>query len=122
VTVRSEVVALLDPVFGGRVASDVSPAGGLARPYARVRDEVSEAPRMRGDGRTKAWARLVQVDVYEDLATADGSKVDQAVSALEGVALAAAMRVYVQSRVRLPTPEAGVVHTALTCSVVRPST
>lgn len=117
-SIRSEVVAALDPIFDRRVAADESPPAGLSRPYARVVDEVSEVPQVVGDSRAIAWRRTVQVDVYE-WESADRYLADDAVDALDGLRMRAGLRLRVQGRSRLVDPELGGRRTVLTCTVSR---
>lgn len=120
-SIRSEVVLLLDPLFDGRVASDSLPRGGLAFPYASVFDGVTENPAIKGDRKALAWRRTFQVDVFETLAGEDALLMEMVLAVLDG-ARVGGMHVSVVGSTRLtePEPGAGTVHHAVTCSVPRP--
>jgi hypothetical protein len=120
VSVRSEFVRLLDPVFNGRVYADEVARGGMDYPYAGVIDHVTEAVAMKGGGRVMAWRRLVQVDVWQRTGTEDPDLLTAVVDALDGVRVEGAYAVAVQSSLRTTDPDPGVVHHAVTCSVARP--
>lgn len=119
-TVRSEFVRLLDPVFNGRVYADVTARGGLGYPCAGVIDHVTQSPAIKGDGRALARRRTVQVDVWQ-LAEEEDAEVVRAVEeSLDGVRIEGAYAVAVQSSARVYDPDPKVVHHALTCSVALP--
>lgn len=119
-SIRSEVVRLLDPVFNGRVYGDQVARGGLAYPYAGVLDHVTEAAAVKGDGRVLAWRRMVQVDVWQRAGEEDPNLLTAVVDAVDGVRVEGAYAVAVQSSTRTMDPDPDVVHHAITCSVARP--
>lgn len=118
-TIRSEVVALVDPFVEGRVASDDRPRGGLEFPYALVMDHLTQSPALRGDRRAMAWRRTVQVSVFQTQADEDEALVDDILDALDGARIVGAMHLTVTGSTRLPDPEADTVHHAITCSATR---
>lgn len=119
-TIRSSVVALLDPLFSGRVSSDDEPRGGMTIPYALVMDHLTEAPALRGDRRAMAWRRVVQVSVFQWMAEEDPTLMDGVLAALDGASIAGAWHMRVDSSTRVADPNPKVVHHAVTCSVARP--
>lgn len=119
-SIRSEFVRLLDPVFGSRVYADAVAPGGLAYPYAGVLDHLSEVPAIKGNGRALAHRRLVQVDVWQLAEDEDPLLLDAVHDALDGVRVDGAYAVAVQSSNRVYDPDPKVAHHAITCSVARP--
>lgn len=119
-TIRADVVALIDPFLEGRVAADDEPRGGMAFPYALVMDHLSEGPALRGDRRAMAWRRTVQVSVFQTQAEEDPDILDAILDALDGATITGAMHLSVTGSTRVPDPEPGTVHHAITCSLARP--
>lgn len=119
-TVRSSVVALLDPLFTNRVSADNEPRGGMTFPYVLVFDHVSENPALRGDERTMAWRRTLQVDLFQTMAAESATLLDQVLGALDGAKITGAWRLRVVGSTRTPDPDPAVVHHVVTCSVARP--
>lgn len=118
-TIRSEIIALLDPMFARRVSGDVVPRGGLDYPNARVLDHLTEGVALRGNRRAMAWRRTVQVDVFQRLDDEDPVLLDEVLAALDGAAITGAMHLSVVASLRSPDPDPGVVHHAITCSLAR---
>lgn len=119
-SVRSEVIALLDPVFGGRVYGDAIPAGGMEFPYAGVPDHLSENPALRGNRKVLAWRRTGQVDVWEAIDDEDPGLLDAVIEAIDGRPVSGAFHLSVLSSMRMVEVDPGVVHHAVTYSVARP--
>ena len=118
-SIRSDIVDLLDPIVGGRVAADEEPRGGLDFPFIRIVDHMTEAPAIRGDRRAMAWRRQIQVSLFQRLEEEDPELLDEVLGVLDGATMTTAMHLSVQSSTRVPDPEPSVVHHAITCSVAR---
>lgn len=118
-TVVATVKALLDPILGGRVYRDEHPEDpNVAWPYANVRDDVSRNPAVRGDQRTVAWTRLVQVDVWQRAEAEDDGLLDTVLAALDGAEPPGRdLLIQVDASQRLYEPEARIVHHAVTLRV-----
>lgn len=121
-SVRSEVVRLLDPLLEGRVSSDNEPRGGFRHPYVLVSDALFENPGLKGDRRVMAWRRTFQVDLFELLQDEDPLLLDMVLAVIDGATAEGTTHLAVQGVVRVPEPEpaAGTVHHAITCTVARP--
>lgn len=119
-TVRSEFVRLLDPVVGERLYADEVARGGMTYPYIGVLDHLSEVPATKGDGRTTAKRRTVQVDLWQLAEDEDAGLLTAVENALDGVRIDGAYAVAVTSSFRIYDPDPKVVHHAITCSVARP--
>ena len=119
-TIRSDVVALLDPLLDERVSADNLPRGGMEFPYALVRDHLTENPALKGDRRAMAWRRTIQVSLFQTQADEDPDLLDSVLDVLDGATIVGAMHLAVTGSTRVPDPDPGVVHHAITCSAVRP--
>ncbi len=119
-SIRSSVVALLDPLFSGRVSADDEARGGMTIPYALVMDHLTENPVLRGDRRAMAWRRVVQVSVFQWMATEDPTLIESVQNVLDGATIAGTWHLRVDSSTRAADPNPKVVHHAVTCSVARP--
>lgn len=118
-SIRAQVVEALDVPFGGRVASDATPPGGLTRPYARVLDGLSEPTVRRGDGRAMATRRTGQVNVVQDWGDESDVVVDEAAAVLDGLDLRDGLHVLVTGRARTVDPDRRLVTHAITWTVAR---
>ena len=119
-SIRASVVALLDPLFAGRVSADDEPRGGMEHPYALVMDHLTETAALRGDRRAMAWRRTVQVSVFQWMATEDPNLLDNVLEVLDGATIVGAFHLRVDGSTRTPDPDPKVVHHAITCSLARP--
>lgn len=118
-SIRSEATAVLDPIFEGRVTADEVPKGGLGFPYCRFIDNITENDIMRGDARSMASRRTVQVDVYQTLEDETDDIVDRVRDNLDGHAAQAGLRFVWTNTVRLPDNEANLVQHSLDFGIVR---
>lgn len=116
-SVRSEMRTLIKPLFDGRVYADR--LDGQPRPAAVIRDDISRAPALIGDGRSQYWRQLEQVDVWQDASTENASLVDDVLDTLDGARIVG-RRLRVRLVVRVPDPDANLVHTAITVEITRP--
>lgn len=119
-TVLADLIILLDPIVGSRVYRDRAPEPQPTFPYITIRDDVSRAGLMLGDGRTMLWRHLAQVDLWQVLTDEDDGLVESVVAALDGVLLDGPRgRAYVDQIVRLvePAEEPAIAHTAVTIRV-----
>lgn len=119
-SIRSEIVARVDPLVDGRVSADDKPRGGLEFPYILVRDHLTEGPALKGDRRAMAWVRTVQVSLFQTTEDEDADLLDQVLDVLDGATITRAMHLSVQGSTRVPDPNPAVVHHAITCSLARP--
>lgn len=119
-TIRADIVALVDPFVDNRVSADNEARGGMEFPYILVLDHLTENPALRGDRRAMAWRRMIQVDLFETLADEDPDLLDAVLNALDGAAITGAMHLSVNGSTRVPDPDPGTVHHAITCSLARP--
>lgn len=119
-TLRSEVVGLLDSVtsLGGRNYADEAPDAEQL-PYTVTRDWIGESIALLGDSRTQALRRMLQVDLWQEAALDDGSVPAAVVSALDGQALLAGLRLRVQGSQRTFESDTKLAHHSLTLEVVR---
>lgn len=118
-TVRSTVVALLDPLFGSRVSSDHETRGGMTFPYVLVHDAITEGAAMKGDRKVAAWRHQGQVDLYQRMADEDQTIVDGVIDVLDGAKVAGGTHLAVQGFNRLYDPDPAVVHHTITYSLAR---
>ncbi len=118
-SIRADVVALIDPFLDGRVSADDEPRGGMEFPYALVMDHLTEGPYLKGDRRAMAWRRTLQVSVFQTQADEDDALLDDILNALDGADLTRAMHLSVSGSTRVPDPDPGTVQHAITCSVTR---
>ena len=121
-SVRSEIVRLLDGVteLGKRNYADQRPEGE-AMPMTIVLDGLSESVGLAGDsGRVMHWKRLCQVDLWEDAEASSLATIDAVKNVLDGARIVGAFHLHVTSSDRIYDPDPRLVHTAITCTVVRP--
>ena len=117
-SVRSEIIRLLDPLFDRRVYADERPEGEPL-PHAVVLDGISLAPSLVGDARVMYWRHAAQVDLWEEAATATQSTRDAVVNALDGVDIAGSFRLRVEAADRVYEPDRRLSHTAITLACMR---
>lgn len=117
-SIRTEVIDLLDPLLAGRVAADRLPER-MNFPAAAVIDSITEVAELRGDGRAGAWRRLMQVDLWERTGRESAVLLDQVLNVLDGARLTEGLRLSVSSCNRIPDPDVKIVHHAITASVAR---
>jgi hypothetical protein len=121
VSVRSEVIALLDAVgdLGGRNYADAAPEG-LDLPYTVMIDWQAVTIGMQGDAQTSWWRNQMQVDLWEERSSDSDHLRNEVRDALDGKRLVAGLRTRVRSAIRVPDPNYDLVHTAFTVSVTEP--
>ena len=115
-TTVADLRAIVGPLIAGAVYRDVAP-DEAALTFVVLLDDIEDGPLLHGDGRALAWSRLVQVDVWQAAEDEDDSLVPSIVEALDGAALARAegrLRCRVESSIRAPEPDLGLVHQAIT--------
>lgn len=116
--VFSEVKDLLDPLVDSRVFDGMAP-DDTRLPFVGILGDISVTPALRGDARTSAWRRTFQVDFWQGFQEETSTKVEEVVNALDGAKTPAGFTIYVQAWERIPEQAAGLVHAAITCSMVR---
>lgn len=116
-TIRSEVIDLIDPLVGGYVSADRNEV--TVYPQITVLDHISEVAELRGDSRAQAWRRLVQVDLWQKTDDESPVLLDELLDVLDGAQLDDGLRVAVTSSNRVPDPDLALVHHAVTCRVAR---
>lgn len=124
-TIRNEVIALLDTVgaladrnFSDRAPESVSVASG---PYTVFKDDISRTPGLEGDAQTLWWKWMGQVDYWFSLTGEDQALIDTIAHTLDGARLVDSglrLRVTTVNRVTDALYDTG--HTALTLITVRP--
>lgn len=119
-TVRSDVIALLDGVsaLGQRNYADEAPEVET-KPYSVVFDLVGEGVALRGDARVMARRRQLQVDLWQLAAEDDGSLAIAVEDALDGVAIGSGFHVTVNGMARSYDREFEMTRTVLTLETVR---
>lgn len=117
-SVRSELVRLLDDVVGGRVYADERPEGE-ALPHCVILDQIALNPQLSGDGRAIYWRHTVQVDLWEDAAAASQATRDAIVLALDGQRIDGSLSVRVESADRVFEPDRRLAHTVINIACSR---
>lgn len=115
-TVVADLKTALDPLVADAVYRDDAP-DEAALPYVVLLDDIDDGVSLRGDGVALGWAKLVQVDVWQASDAEDDTLVPAVIDALDGLALdrtAGRLRCRVESSARVPEPEVGFVHQAIT--------
>lgn len=104
--------------LGDRVGLDTV-AEGETFPYVTYAPEIDAQMDLEGDSVVLAYRQQFQVDLWEE-ASAESTALRNAVrAALDGLQVTKpALRFRVQSWVRVPDPDPGVVHKAFTVGVV----
>ena len=116
-TVRAEIIAILDPFLDARVYTDEVPED-TPMPYAALLDDISFVPTLKGDARAMAWRRLIQVDLWETAADESEDLHEDILGALDGAQVTGGTHLSVQSSIRAYEPDPKYVHRALTIEVV----
>lgn len=119
-TIRSEIIALLDGVvaLGNRNYADKAPENE-PKPHTRVLDQIAESPALKGDARTLARRRQVQVDLWQRAADDDGALSTTVQNVLDGASIPSALRLSVNSANRVYDPDFELSHTVITLETVR---
>lgn len=113
-TTVADLKAALDGILD--VYRDGAP-DETALPYAVILDDIDDGVVLRGDGLALGWAKLVQVDVWQAASSEDDTLVPSVIDALDGLVLDRSegrLRCRVESSIRVPEPELGFVHQAIT--------
>ncbi len=120
-TVRSEIVAVLDAVtpLGERVFADTPPED-TPYPCAAVLVDQAEFPMLSGDAQTDWWRQTGQVSVWQTIEDEDATLVAAVRAALDGLKVEAGLRVRVSGIVRFPDPDYPIVQHAITLTVAVP--
>lgn len=115
-TVRSEVLVALDSVtaLAKRNYADRAPENE-PRPYTVVLDHVGQSPQLKGDSRTMARRRLLQVDLWQDSAADDATLATTLENVLDGLRMTAGLRLAVTDSRRIPEPNFGLSHFVFDC-------
>lgn len=106
--------------IGERIWTNEQVPEGTKFPYLTMAPEVANPAALKGDRRTLARTRLLQVNSYQDLGTETPDLRDEIEAALDGATLAADQKVWgcaVTNVVRLEEPEDQVVHHAFDVAV-----
>jgi hypothetical protein len=104
--------------FGDRVGLDTV-AEGETFPYVTFAPEIDSQLDLEGDSLVLAYRQTFQVDLWEEAAAESIALRDEVRTALDGLQVTKpALRFRVQSWVRVPDPDPGVIHRAFTVGVV----
>lgn len=117
--IRSVVVAENLANVTTKVYRDVAPPE-TAMPYVTISDEISNTPRMIGDGSVIARMRLVQVSLWQKRQSEDVNLIDTLASALDDCSVSAnkhVFRVRVFDVQRLFDSEDDTIQHAITLNV-----
>lgn len=119
-TLRQDIIAALDTItaLGERNYSDRAP-DGADLPYTVTRLDISDAPALRGDGRTLAVTRLAQIDVWEARSAEDEVLRKAIWTTLDGLELSAAFKLSVRSAPRVSDPNFDLLHRAFTIAATQ---
>lgn len=119
-TAFADLAGALDSLLSARVWSAQSVPDDAEFPYAGISFEAFPTlPTMTGDGRTTAWSRLAQVDLWQQIDAESDDLRRQVIQAIDGLALGEhRLRAYVVSVVRAPEDRpSSAVHDAITVRI-----
>lgn len=117
-TVRSELKAVLDPIFGARVYKDRAPAK-VALPYAVIVDLNPTSAVTSGDSQVTAWRHDAQVDVWQAWNTEDETLVLRVMDAVDGADSTVGMAYGVTGSARVPEVDAALTRHTIFVSLKR---
>lgn len=120
-TLRSDIIArlnLLAPLTGKNFDDDAPDKTDF--PYTTLLIDISEAPKLSGDGRTLATERLGQLNLWEAQADEDETLSDLIWVTLDGLSCpSSSARLRMRSVARVGDPDWQTAHRAFTFAAIR---